>query len=314
MSFNHIVLGSGPIARAAVNELARRGEAVRVVNRSGLMVEAPAGVELHRADLYDPAAVRAATAGARYVYQCAQPQYHEWPQKFPPLQAAIIEGLSGTGAKLVITENLYMYGDTNGAPLSEATPYAAQTRKGQVRAQMSRDAFAAHAAGKLRVTAARGADYFGPWGLASSHAERLFYPLLAGKAAQMGGRLDQLHAVTYVPDFGRALVTLAERDEADGQAWHVPNAAPVTQAEFVRRAAAIIGTPPKMSAISKPLMALAGLFIPGARESVEMMYEFEKPFLVDSSRFERAFGWLATPLDEAIAATVDWYRAHPASK
>ena len=55
----------------------------------------------------------------------------------------------------------------------------------------------------------------------------------------------------------------------------------------------------------------AGLFVPGAREMVEMMYEFEKPFIVDSSKFELAFGMQPTPLRTAVKKTVAWYRAHP---
>ena len=45
-----------------------------------------------------------------------------------------------------------------------------------------------------------------------------------------------------------------------------------------------------------------------------MMYEFEKPFVVDSSKFERTFGVVATPIADALKTTVAWYRAHPASK
>jgi hypothetical protein len=45
-----------------------------------------------------------------------------------------------------------------------------------------------------------------------------------------------------------------------------------------------------------------------------VIYEFEKPFVVDSSKFERTFGVVATPIAGAIKATVAWYRAHPASK
>ena len=70
----------------------------------------------------------------------------------------------------------------------------------------------------------------------------------------------------------------------------------------------------KASGVSKLMMSMAGLFIPGARETVEMMYEFEKPFVVDSSKFERTFGVAATPIADALKATVAWYRAHPASK
>jgi nucleoside-diphosphate-sugar epimerase len=72
-----------------------------------------------------------------------------------------------------------------------------------------------------------------------------------------------------------------------------------------------IGLPPKMSGMGRMMMRIGGLFIPEARESVEMMYEFEKPFVVDSGKFERAFGVRATPLPEAIRRTVDWYRSNP---
>src|SRR5574338_45590 len=113
MSANHVVFGSGAIGRAIAEELIERGESVRMVNRSGTMEEAPAGVELLASDLYDPARVREVARGAKVVYQAAQPHYYEWPEKFPPLQKSILDGLSGSGAKLVIVENVYMYGEMN---------------------------------------------------------------------------------------------------------------------------------------------------------------------------------------------------------
>jgi nucleoside-diphosphate-sugar epimerase len=322
MSELHVVFGSGPLGRSVVEELVRRGKTVRVVSRSGKMAEAPQGVELVAADLYDPAAVREWTQGAAVAYQCAQPHYWEWPQKFPPLQTAIIEGLSGNGARLVIAENTYMYGDThgknghaNGVLLTEDLPYAATTRKGQVRAAISEAALSAHKAGKVRVAIGRGSDFFGPWALDSAFGDRVFRPALAGKAASFGGRLDLPHTATYIDDFGRALVILGEWDEALGQAWHVPSDRPqITQRQFAELIYRETGHPLKASAVTKPMMALAGLFIPGARETVEMMYEFEKPFVVDSSKFERAFGSKPTPLEESIKATVAWYRQHPASE
>ena len=235
----HVVFGTGPLGRSVANELVRRGKSVRVVSRSGQMAEAPAGVELRSGDLYNPSVVRELTQGAAVAYQCAQPHYWEWPQKFPPLQAAIIEGLTGSGVKLVFGENTYMYGDTNGKPLTEDLPYAAHTRKGQVRAAMSEAALAAHKAGKVPVTMGRGSDFFGPWALGSSHGDRVFYPALAGKAASFAGKLNIPHTATYIEDFGRALVILGERDEALGRAWHVPSARPPRPqrqfAEFGRR-------------------------------------------------------------------------------
>jgi len=315
MTIDHIVLGTGAIGRAVAEELVRRGESVRMVNRSGKMDEMPAGVEVVAADLYDQAKVREVTRAAKVVYQASQPPYNQWPEKFPLLQKSILDGLTGGGAKLVLIENAYMYGDTNGKPMTEETPYQAHTRKGRVRGEISTAAFTAHREGRVRVTAARGGNFFGPWGIGSTMGARVFYPILRGKPAQLIGRTDVPHTHTYVKDFGTALVILGERKEADGQAWHVPNDQPtMSQAELVGLFAEEAGVEPKLSSMGKVMMAIGGLFIPEAKESVEMMYEFDKPFVIDSSKFENTFGMKATPVREAIKETVRWFRSHPEPK
>jgi len=315
MSANHVVFGTGAIGRAIAQELVNRGESVRMVNRSGRMDEVPAGVEVVASDLYDQAKVREVTRGAKVVYQSAQPEYFRWPEKFPPLQKSIIDGLTGSDVKLVIVENLYMYGEMNGRALAEDMPFNAHTRKGKVRGEISMAAFEAHRQGRVRVTAARGGNFFGPWGLDSTMGARVFHPLLHGKPAQLVGRADLPHTHTYVRDFGKALVMLGKHDEADGQAWHVPNDQPtMTQGEMVRMFAEEAGVEPKMSSMGKLMMSIGGLFIPEAKESVEMMYEFEKPFVIDSSKFEKTFGMKATPIREAIKETVAWYKSHMEKK
>lgn len=142
--------------------------------------------------------------------------------------------------------------------------------------------------------------------------ERAFYPLLNRKSAQMVGRLDLPHTHTYIPDFGKALVILGERDEADGKAWHVPNDMPrITQGEMIRMFAEEAGVEPKMSGMGRLMMWMGGFFIPEAKEMIEMMYEFDQPFVIDSSKFENTFGMSATPMREAIKETVAWYKSHP---
>ena len=205
-----------------------------------------------------------------------------------------------------------MYGEPNGKPCTEDTPHAAHTRKGRVRGEISRAAFKAHQAGQVRVTAARGGNFFGPWGTDSTMGARAFYPLLKGKPAQLIGRIDLPHSHTYTKDFGKALVILGEHAEADGQAWHVPNDMPhITQGEMVRRFAEAAGLEPKMSSMGKLMMQIGGLFIPEAKESVEMMYEFDQPFIVDSRKFETTFRMNATPMREAMKDTAAWYQSHP---
>ncbi len=152
-------------------------------------------------------------------------------------------------------------------------------------------------------------------GAGLSHGDRIFYPALAGKAASFTGKLDVPHTATYIEDFGRVLVVLGEREEALGRAWHVPNDRPqITQRQFAELVFAEIGQPAKVNAMVKTMLRIGGLFIPEARETVEMFYEFDKPFVVDSSQFEQAFGVKATPIAEAVKATVAWYRAHPQAK
>ena len=58
------------------------------------------------------------------------------------------------------------------------------------------------------------------------------------------------------------------------------------------------------------MMRLAGLFLPDARASVEMLYEFTEPFRVNSRKFEETFQLDATPIGDGIKNTVNWYRTH----
>lgn len=313
----HVIFGTGAVGTAIMKELVRKGKRIRMVNRSG---KAPRGaaadllanVEICAGDAYSAEATRRLAAGAAVVYQAAQPEYHEWLEKFPPLQAAILEGAASAGAKLVVVENLYMYGDPNGRPITEDLPIKPAARKGQVRAAMSQALLEAHASGRVRVTMGRASDFFGPGYMVMG--EQVFYPALAGKRAAGIGNIDLPHSFTFTEDFGRALVMLGERDEALGRAWHVPTAPPVTQRELIKMIFEAAGQPPKIGAMGRLMMRIGGLFVPGAREMVEMMYEFEKPFILDSSRFTRTFGMEATPLREAVAQTVAWFRANPPAR
>jgi nucleoside-diphosphate-sugar epimerase len=306
----HVVFGTGAIGLATIEALAARGTPVRAVSRSG-RAEVPDGVETVAGDAADAAFAMKAAAGAAVVYQCLNPPYTRWPEMFPPLQAAVLEGAASAGAKYVAMDNLYAYGPTDGAPLTEDLPYAATGSKGSTRAKMTSDVLQAHRSGKVRVTIGQASDYFGPRGVLTAMGERVFYPALAGKKAQVMGNPDQPHSYTYIPDIAKGLVTLADHDEADGAAWHLPNAPAVTTRQFVDKIYAAAGNQPQVQAMPRVMVNVVGLFNGQVRELKEMLYEFEEPFVVDSSRFESTFDVHATPLDDSIPATVDWFRDHP---
>jgi nucleoside-diphosphate-sugar epimerase len=303
----HVIFGAGPVGRAVMSELVANGKRVRIISRSG-KIDAPAGVEVVAGDATDPAATRALCAGASVVYNCTNAAYTAWPEQFPPLQAGVMEGAAAAGAKLVVMENLYMYGPTAGRPLTEDLPYAATTRKGRTRARMAEELLTAHANGKVRVAIGRASDFFGPNVRDSAVGERVFASALAGKTAQIIGNPDLPHTYSYVPDIGKGLVLLGERDQALGQAWHLPSAPAVSTRAFIELVYKAAGYAPRLQVLPSLVVRGLGLVMPLMRELAEMLYEFEEPQVVDHSRFARAFGDHATPLSEAIPATVAWYQ------
>lgn len=308
----HVILGTGPLGLALARQLLARGEAVRLVNRSGRLPVTESGTpQAMRADLSDPRAARQACAGATVVYHCLGLPYPQWRQ-FPALMAKVIEAATQAGARLVYGDNVYAYGAVE-SPIREGTPETATTVKGRIRAQVAAMLLQAHRDGRVQAAIGRASDFFGPGVTdASMLGTRVFARLLAGKPAQVVGDPQRLHSYTFVEDFARTLVTLGRRDEALGQIWHVPNAPAESTAAIVARIAALTGRPASTSTLPRWLLALAGLFDGNARELREMLYEFEADFVVDATRSETVLGLAATPLEQSLRDTVQWWRRRAA--
>jgi nucleoside-diphosphate-sugar epimerase len=223
---------------------------------------------------------------------------------------AIVEGAVSAGAKLVFADNLYVSGSNSPQPMTEDAPQRATDVKGLVRRLLAEKLLSAHHAGRVRVSIGRSSDYYGPGGTASATGgETFFGPALAGKTARWPGSLEAPHQLNYLPDIARALVTLGEREEADGEVFHLPAAEPITGGRFAEMVFAEIGKPPKVAAIPKTVMRLVGFFVPPARELPDIWYQYDQSFFADASKFRRVFGpFEPTPHEEAIARTVAWFR------
>ena len=300
-----VVIGaSGGVGSALVRELLSRGRGVRAVSHSG-RGSFLKGAEVVRADATDAATVREVSRGAAVVYHAVNVPYPQWHEKLPLVMSATIE--AAAGAKLVYADNLYMYGKVDG-PMTEETPYEPVSRKGILRAQLADELMAAHRDGKVRAAIGRASDFYGPGPLNAVAGERLFGAALAGKKAMWVGRLDAPHTLTYIEDFAKALVTLGEREEALGEVWHTPSAEPITGREFIELVFDEARRPPKFGTYTRTMMTLGGLFSSEVREFREMLYQFEAPFVLDSSKYARVVGDVApTPYREGIARTVRWH-------
>jgi nucleoside-diphosphate-sugar epimerase len=304
----HVVLGAtGGAGGALVRELAGGGHRVRAVSRKPA-ADLPEGVEQLAADAADPAQVRTACQGAAVVYHCVQPPYERWAAEFPALTQSIADAAAAAGARLVYADNLYAYGPVDGS-ITEDLPAQPTTSKGRIRALMAERLLAAHRSGTLQVAIGRSSDYYGPGGANSVVGDILFGAAVNGNRARWLGRMDLPHSLNYLQDVARALAILGARPEALGEVWHLPAAEPVTGRGFVELIAAALGGPVKVTATSGLALRLAGLFDPRARESAEMLYQWERPFVVDASKFQRAFGPLEPTLhQQAVATTVAWFQ------
>lgn len=307
MNDRYVVLGaSGGVGRALVAQLTREGRPTRAVAR-----QAPDGLgasECMSVDLSTSEGAHRACAGAAVVFHAVQPPYHRWPEEFPELNARLIEAASTAGAKLVMVDNLYMYGPTAG-PLVEDLPRAATGRKGLVRAEMERQLLDAHACGDLRVTIGRLSDYYGPHGPNSTLTKLVLDPAARGRAMRWPGSTTAPRTLHFLDDAALGLITLADHDTADGEVWHLPAAPPTTGAEFMALVNSCLDAPVKAGSIGPLAMRVGGLFSKEAKESVECMYQWTSPFVVDSSKFDAAFGPLSvTPHAAAVATTIEWLR------
>lgn len=308
MSELHVVFGTGPLGKHTARELVKLGKTVRMINRSGKATELPPEVEVLASDAYNLAKNIEVTKGAIAIYQCAQPPYYEWTEKFPPFQRAIMEAAIKNGTKFIVADNLYMYGNPNGQSIREDSPVQPNTRKGTSRAMMAQEVQDAHKTGSLRAAIGRASNFFGPG--YDIFANLVIRPALAGKPVNVLGRTDQLHTFTYIADFGLLLATLGTRDEALGQVWFTPSPPAITQFELIKLLEAMLGYPIKIIAIGTLMTRILGLFNRELAETTEMMYEWNAPFVMDSSKTEKALGLQATPLQQALKETVQWYKAN----
>jgi nucleoside-diphosphate-sugar epimerase len=302
-----VVCGSGPLGRAVTGVLRDAGERVRVVTRSG-RATVPDGVESVAADVGDPADARRAFADAAMVYHCASPPYERWATLVRPLMEGVIAGAAEAGAKVVYGDNMYSYGPVD-RPLVEDLPYRPVGPHAQARADAATRLMAAHDAGTVQAAIGRASDFFGPGVLFSAMGDKVFPAALAGTPARLLPRADTPHTYTFIDDFARALVTLGSHERAFGQVWHVPSPEARTTRGLVEIAFAQTGHPCKIQVLPKPVIRVGGMVNATLRALGERLYQTERPFVVDHAKYEAAFGADPTPTDEAVKATLAWYRS-----
>lgn len=312
MSQLHVIFGSGQIGVPLAQRLVAQGHRVRVLRNASS--GAITGVEVVKGNLADAASVRDACAGATAVYHCANPPYltKVWNELLPTWTANLIAGAGAAKARLVVLDNVYAFGDLNGRPLNEDAPMRPTSRKGEIRARVAQQLFDAHARGDVRVVVGRGSDFWGPGSTQTYFGDQFWPSVFAGKPARILGDWTTPHTYHYIPDVVAGLAALGEAgDDVTGRWWMLPCQPAVSSLAMVERLGKAAGLEIRTAPTPRLLISVLGIFMPMLPELMEMDYQWQRPFVMDDSRFRAAFpAVLPEDVTVAASATVKWAREH----
>lgn len=312
MAGMHVVFGTGAIGLALIDQLVADDVPVRAVNRSGA-VGVPAEVEVLAGNVADAEFALRAAAGATVLYQCLCPPYHQWASDFPRCRTRSSTQPSRSGRDTYRSRTPTCTATPAAAPSPRPRPCVRPRARARFVGRWRNDSPTSMppATSTLsplgpRTISPRGTDQ-------SPLGDLVIGAALAGKPARVVGDPSQPHSYTFTFDAASTLAALGTRPDLAGQVFHVPNAPAISTGEIIELIGRRVGHPVKISVAPRALLRIMGVFNNTIRELDEMRYEFTQPFIVDSSKAEQELGLSATPLEQAIDTTIDWFRNRPTS-
>ncbi len=300
------ILGAnGTIGSVLAKELRSYTDKIRLVSRNPKKVNDTD--ELFPADLSNTGSVDKAVEGSNVVYLVVGFDYkiNVWEEKWPRLMRATIDACIKHNARLVFFDNVYMY-DIKAIPhMTEDSAINPPSRKGAVRKQIAQMLSEEVKAGKLMALIARSADFYGPGNERSFITEMVYKNIKKGKASNWLINADKKHSFTYTPDAAKATALLGNTNDAYNQVWHLPtDSDTLTGREIVSLYAKEMNGSGKVSVMPMWLIKILGLFIPIMKEMPEMMYQYDRDYFFDSSKFEKKFNFKVTTYQEGVRNTV----------
>lgn len=299
-----VVLGYGAVGRATAHALAARGDQICIAQRSR-PTDLPAQATFRSCDVLDAQSIRQAIEGASQVVLAVGFPYDSrvWRTAWPKTMTNVVEACAQTGARIVFVDNLYMLGPQR-EPRREDMPLTKRGQKPAILAQVTRIWMKAAAAGRIRMAALRCTDFYGPGVPASHLGASAFGALAQGKPAMLVVPADIHHDFAYVPDIARAVITLLDApDDAFGQVWNMPCAPTRTPREILALGAKALNVKLKVRAVPLWLLPVLGLAVRFMREVADVSFTFDRPYVVDATKFTRRFWSDVTPYEIGAATT-----------
>jgi len=309
-----VVLGGrGSLGGAVVRRARLGGHQVRALVRPSTGAATFAsGTEVVQGDLLSKDFVIQAARGADVVVHAANVAYPEWPQLVPRLAENALAAAESAGATLVFPGNVYVYGRPRSRPVTEEHPQEPHTEKGRIRVNIERMFLEAHRDGRVDLVLPRYPDFYGP-GVMHEFFRPIFEGALTGKPCRWPLDADAPHEFILIDDAADAMLRLMSARAAHGRAVHVPGPGVITPREFIRLVyTAADRRAPTIRIFGRGMFRFVGLFDRIARSAYEMTYLFDDPVLLDGSLYRSVIGGPhpATPYEEGVRRTVEWFRSH----
>ena len=272
-------------------------------------------VKLVKSDIENLEDARQITKDVDMVFSCIGfPQYEAkyWAVHWPIVVENLLQVTSST-RPLIFCDNLYAYGSTtNISPTSKTVAPSPKSKPG-IRAMM-RETFQKRLQSDPRsLVVVGGSDFFGPRLEGKSMlVVSVLSAIAAKRTASVFGSATVKHDFCYTPDFSNALYTVSvNRDKAMGKFWICPHSLKdLTVAEIATKAYQMMGMKDKgVTVLPVFMIKFLGLFMTLMREMDEMMPSWTKDYTVDDSDFCSTFGVRATPVDQALRETLDYYKS-----
>ncbi len=300
------ILGAGGVISAELAKiLSTQREAFRLVSRRGTSLS---GGEVVTADLTDRDQTIRAVDGSSIVCVTAGLAYDRrvWAQSWPLIMSNAIEACKRSNAKLLFFDNVYAYGRTG--IMTESTPYNPCSTKGEIRAAIATQLTQAWEQGSLTGMIVRAADFYGPSAATGIPNLLVFAPLSKGQSASVLANDAAPHSYTYTLDAAKGIAMLLADENAWNQTWHLPTAPdPLTARAFIEQAAQAFGVKARYRVLRPWMVRVFGLFDRTTSELYEMLYQNDAPYLFDSSKFAKAYGFAGTPYAQSIVDTAMSY-------
>ena len=301
------ILGAnGTIGKVLAKELKNYTNQIRLVSRNPKQVNETD--ELFPADLTDAKMVDKAIEGSGVVYLVVGFDYNTkvWRDKWPKLMKATIDGCIKHKAKLVFFDNVYLYDINAIGHMSEDSPINPPSKKGLVRKEIAEMLMNEVKAGHLTALIARAPDFYGPENEKSFLIEVVYKNLQKGKRPNWFMDATKKHSFIYTPDAAKATAILGNTLEAFNQVWHLPtDPKALTGQELIELFNKEMKTLKKVMVLRMVMLRLLGLFMPLMREMPEMMYQYDRDYLFDSSKFNSRFNFTPTTYETGIRQIVN---------